>query len=112
MQLEDINKGLGALLNVASPWQITTVDVQHQNKVVDIFIGYARGSEFGCPLCGKLSKVHDSRSHRIRHLNWFEYRSYLNVKVPRVKCPEHGTRVISSLPWGHTGSHYSFFLKR
>lgn len=111
MKIEDINKGLGTLLDVQKPWQIESVDVQHKNKVVDIFIDYERGSRFSCPVCGSMSKVHDSRSHRLRHLDWFEYRSYLNVKVPRVKCEEHGVKVISNLPWGHTGSHFSFFLK-
>lgn len=38
MKIEDINKGLGTLLDVQKPWQIESVDVQHKNKVVDIFI--------------------------------------------------------------------------
>lgn len=110
MKIEDINKGLWALLNVQKPWQIVSVDLQQKNKVLDIFIEYERGSMFACSACGKMCKVHDSSVHRIRHLNWFEYRSYLNVKVPRITCAEHRVKVISTLPWGHTGSHFSFFL--
>jgi len=110
MQLTDINAGLGLLLELSAPWQIVSTEIQHKNKVVDIFIDYERGSMFPCPMCGKECKAHDCRGHRMRYLNWFDYRSYLNVKVPRVKCAEHGIKVISQLPWGHTGSHFSFFL--
>lgn len=111
MKLEDINEGLGKLLSVFLPWQIGDIELQHTNKVIDITITYERGSKFPCSQCGKICKVHDGKVHRIRHLDWFEYRSYLNVKVPRTRCEEHGIRVIKSLPWGHTGSHFSFFLK-
>lgn len=111
MKIEDINSGIGRLLDVVTPWEIASVDLQHQNKVVDIFIEYERGSLFPCPTCGCMSKVHDSRPHRLRHLDWFEYRCYLNVKVPRVKCEDHGVKVIAELPWGNTGRHLSFFLK-
>lgn len=111
MKIEDINTGLGRLLNVEKPWYITGVDLQHKNKVVDISIGFERGSQFSCSVCEKLCNVHDSKEHRIRHLDWFEYRSYLNIKVPRTKCAEHGVKVIRQLPWGYTGSHFSFFFE-
>jgi len=111
MKIEDINQGLGVLLSIEHPWQLGEIEVQHKNKVIDISISYERGSSFACSSCGKLCSVHDSKIHRIRHLDWFQYRSYLNIKVPRTKCVEHGVKVIKQLPWGHTGSHFSFFLK-
>ncbi len=111
MQFEDVQLGLSKMLTVSAPWLVGEVEVQHKNKVVDIYIGYERGAQFPCPVCGASSKVHDSNMHRIRHLDWFEYRSYLNIKVPRTKCEIHGVKVIAELPWGHTGSHFSFFLK-
>jgi transposase len=108
----DINKSIGRLLQVTRPWEITAIEPQYRNKVIDIQIGFERGSKFPCAECGALCHVHDSTLHRIRHLDMFEYRCYLNVKVPRTKCLVHGVKVIKELPWGHTGSHYSFFLKK
>ncbi len=111
MQIEDLNNGLSLLLSVEAPWKIARINSQPKNKVVDIEIGFIRGSEFPCAICQKPCKVHDSSIHRIRHLDWFEYRCYLNVKVPRTKCETHGVKVIESLPWANTGGHFSFFLK-
>jgi hypothetical protein len=112
MQIDDLNKGLSSLLSVNAPWKITSINTQPKNKVVDIFIGFIRGSEFQCPCCQKSCKVHDSTEHRIRHLDWFEHRCYLNVRVPRTRCSEHGVKVIESLPWASTSGHFSFFLKK
>jgi transposase len=112
MELKDINEGLGAMLKVDPPWKITAIDVQPANEVVDIHIDYDRGAMFECPECGQRCKVHDSRRHRIRHLDWFQYRCYLNIQVPRVKCKDHGVKVVSNLPWGYTGSHFSFFFEQ
>jgi transposase len=112
MQIENIEDGLDLLLNISKPWKLQGVDLQHKNKVVEIEIGFIRGATFKCNLCDADCKVHDSNFHRIRHLDIFEYRCYLSINVPRIKCLEHGVKVIEHLPWGYTGSHYSFFLKK
>jgi transposase len=111
MKMEDIQQGLSKMLLVEQPWILQEIEVHNAAKVVDIHISYERGTQFNCPDCNQSCPVHDSRVHRIRHLDWFNYRCYLNVKVPRVKCDTHGVKVISTLPWGHTGSHFSFFLR-
>ena len=111
MEIKSLNDWLDKLLKVEAPWEILKIDHQEKLSVVDIHIGFKRGSKFSCPQCATLSKIHDSSEHRIRHLDCFNYRSYLNVKVPRIKCETHGVKVIEHLPWGHTGKHYSFFLK-
>ena len=99
--------GLGGLLGIASPWVLGEVKVQSKNKVVDVFINYERGSKFSCPECGKLSSVYDSSYKRIRHLDLFEYRCYLNIKTPRLTCDRDGVLVAHTDKWGRKGSHYS-----
>lgn len=111
MKLDAIEIGLSKLLQVEKPWVIKSINLQPKNKVIDIVIDYERGSVFPCCECGELCKVHDGSYHRIRHLDWFEYRSYLNIKTPRTKCEKHGVRVIDKLPWGNTGSHFSFLFE-
>lgn len=103
MELE----GISRLIGVCSPWVVTDVKIQTQNLVVDVFIEYERGSRFACPHCGTESKVHDGAFKRIRHLDIFEYRCYLNIKVPRVKCEKDGVSVAHADFWGRQGSHYS-----
>ncbi len=103
----DLN-GIGALIGITSPWELKEVKIQHRNKVIDVFIDYERGSKFLCPSCKRLSNVHDSSIKRIRYLDLFDYRCYLNIKVPRTNCNKCGVKVSHTDPWSRKGSHYSF----
>lgn len=99
------------MLKVKSPWRIKEIKIYDKNKVVDVYIDYEEKSQFGCSECGKMCKVHDGKYHRWRYLDVFEYTCYLNVKVPRTKCSEHGVRILKETPWGRMGSHYSYFME-
>lgn len=99
--------GIGILLGVKSPWKLGEVKLQPKNMVIDVFIGIERGTQFDCPNCGQLSPVHDSSIKRIRYLDLFDYRCYLNIQTPRVICARHGVKVSHSDPWSRKGSHYS-----
>ena len=108
MEITDIRTMSDYLLHVSSPWLISKIDLQKQNKVIDICIDFEKGSEFCCKTCNKKCKVYDRKEHRWRHLDWFDHRCYLNVQIPRINCPEHGVSQISSTPWGRSGIHYSY----
>jgi transposase len=103
--------GLGKLLCIESPWRLKDVKVQSENQVIDVFIDYERGSKFSCPQCGKESPVHDSSYKRVRHLDVFEYRCYLNIKTPRISCDKDGIKVTHTDKWSRQGTHYSFKLE-
>lgn len=111
MEERDIKFAFSEVLRVKSPWQVKDVKIYNQNKVVDVYIDYKERSQFACSVCGKSSKVHDSVYHRWRYLDFFEYRCYLNIKVPRTKCAEHGIRILTETPWGRMGSHYSYYIE-
>lgn len=100
--------GLSELLGVSSPWYISDVKLQKENAVLDVFIEFNKGSKFNCPVCGESRSVYDSSYTRIRHLDIFEYRCYLNIKLPRIDCPRDGVKTISGNNWSRKGSHYSF----
>lgn len=99
--------GIDKLLGISSPWVLGDVKIQHKNKVIDIFINYEHGSKFPCPICGKPKPIYDSRYQRIRHLDLFDYRCYLNVKIPRTDCSKDGIKVCYYNNWSRQGSHYS-----
>lgn len=98
---------VGLLIGVQYPWIISEVKTQPQNKVVDVFIKFEKGSSFHCPVCGELCPVYDSVEKRVRYLDLFDYRCYLNIKVPRVNCPKCGVKTSHSDNWSRPGSHYS-----
>lgn len=100
--------GIGSLIGIVSPWKLKEVKIQHKNQVIDVFIDYERGCKFRCPCCKEYSPLHDSSVKRVRYLDLFDYRCYLNIKVPRTNCSKCGVKVSHSDPWSRKGSHYSF----
>lgn len=111
MEIKDFTEVLNAILEVSSPWVLSKVDLQVKNKVVDIYIDIEGGSRFECAQCGKECLVHDTRMKRIRHLDLFDFQCYLNVKVPRTKCPEDGVLGLGSTKLFRQGSHYSYLFE-
>ena len=79
-------------------------------KVLELSLGFDRGSKFACPECGKGCSVHDTTERRWRHLNFFEYRCELIAPLPRVTCGEHGT-LTAKVPWANPGSGFTLMME-
>jgi transposase len=105
-------EGLSKIISVSTPWKIKEITVSQPAKAVNVFIDYETGTKFPCSQCNKLSFVHDSSYRVWRHLDLCDYRCYLNIKIPRTNCPEHGVRVIKEHPFGRQGSHYSYKFEK
>jgi transposase len=108
----EFSEVLSKVLEVKSPWHIREIDVHKGTKSVNVFIDYKEGSQFPCADCEQLCNVYDSSYRVWRHLNLFEYRCYLNVKVPRTKCYKHKVRVIKEIPWGRMNIHFSYLFEQ
>jgi transposase len=60
---------------------------------LDLYVDFARGSRFACPECGRAGcAVHDTKDERWRHLDFFQHRTHLHARTPRVTCPDCGVR--------------------
>ncbi len=57
-------------------------------------------------------RLHDSRYRVWRHLNIVDYRCYLNVKIPRIKCDTHKVLVIGEVPWGRLNIHFTHLFEQ
>jgi len=84
-----------SLLGIKFPWHITRVATDKKHGRVDLYIEHAPHIEFCCPDCKKFFSIYDHSPEReFRHLNVFQYKTFLHVRVPRVKCPTHGVQQI------------------
>ena len=90
-------------LNVTDPWFVSDLKFDADNKRLDIYIDFKKGSTFSYidpeskeEFVGL--KVHDTKDKRWRHLNFFEHECYLHTRVPRVKLPNGKIKLIST-PW-------------
>lgn len=61
------------------------------------------GEALPCPECGRPCGVYDTRERVWRHLDIWQYRTYVHCRLPRCDCPEHGPRTAWA-PWGSESS--------
>jgi transposase len=87
-----------AALGIASPWYIQGVDFDAEKHLLTIAVDFSAGSRFTHPDVPGEHPVHDTRTKRLRHLNFFQHECYLEVRVPRVRLPDGTVRQVEP-PW-------------
>ena len=107
-----LDRVLSTILDVKAPWFIQKMDVHKGTKTLNVFINFERGSTFKCPNCEQDCKVHDSTYRVWRHLDVMDYRCYLNIKLPRIKCSRHKVLAIDKIPWGRTIIHFTHLFEQ
>ncbi|MDD4522942.1 MAG: ISL3 family transposase [Methanosarcina sp.] len=97
-------------LNIEDPWYIKDIDFDPELKRLDIRIDFKKGSKFPCPKCGVPNcSIHDTIEKVWRHLNFFEYKTFLHCRVPRVKCGDCGVSQIK-VPWARKQSGFTLLM--
>ncbi|MBD3376284.1 ISL3 family transposase [candidate division KSB1 bacterium] len=83
------------ILGIKQPWHITKVSHDDQNARVDLYVAHDKGLRFPCPICNEFCSVYDHAPEReFRHLNVFNYQTFIHVRIPRVNCPRDGVQQI------------------
>lgn len=93
------NQLFDAALGVTAPWSVQPVQCDAGARQLTLVIDFAPGSRFAHPEALGLHPVHDTQTKRYRHLNFFQYECYLEVRVPRVTLPDGRVRLVEP-PWG------------
>jgi transposase len=97
-------------LNLQSPWYIRATEFNYKERQLDLYIDFERGSKFPCPNCGKPDcSVHDTIDRVWRHLDFFQFKTYMHCRVPRTNCDSCGIKQIK-VPWARKGSGFTLLL--
>jgi transposase len=97
-------------LNLEHPWYITLIDFSAEEKQLDIHVDFESGSNFPCANCGKSScSVHDTIERTWRHLNFFQFKTYIHCRVPRTECEDCGVKQVK-VPWARKGSGFTLLM--
>jgi len=89
-------------LNVTDPWYVEDLRFESEDKRLDVYINFKKGSTFSYEgeddkeLPGL--KAYDTKEKVWRHLNFFEHECYLHARVPRVRLPDGKVKLITT-PW-------------
>jgi transposase len=78
-------------LGIKAPWYVQGVDFGTELTIAVDFVAGSRFAYTGVP--GE-HPVHDTVIKRLRHLNFFQFDCYLEVRVPRVRLPDGSVRLV------------------
>ena len=87
-------------LNIKNPWFIENIDFNEENKRLNIYIDFKKGSLFYYEneekgIKGNF-KVHDTVKKTWRRLNFFEHECFLHARVPRLKLDDGSVKLIKT----------------
>jgi transposase len=98
---------------MGEPWRVIKVEFAAEPGRLDLQVTYRRGARFSCPEpgCGQdQGPVHDTVDKTWRHLDFFQHKAFLHARVPRVRCGEHGVRLVA-VPWARPGSGFTMLFE-
>ena len=91
-------------------WEVSGTwfeEVEGGPDELHVRVARRRGHAIPCPECGVPCGVHDARERTWRHLDIWQFRTYVHCAVPRTDCPEHGVRTVL-MPWEvRPNSHFT-----
>jgi transposase len=98
-------------LGLSPPWKVVSADFDPEAKRLVIGLDFPKGATFACPDCGQCNlTAFDTTEKSWRHLNFFQHEAYLTARVPRVKCPDCGVRLVD-MPWARPGSGFTLLFE-
>jgi len=98
-------------LGLAEPWVVSKIEFSEDQRQLDLWLDFPSGSRFACPECGRDGcGVYDSSERTWRHLNFFQHKTLLHARQPRIECPEHGVKTVE-VPWSRPGSGFTLLME-
>lgn len=72
-------------LGIEEPWYISEYQFDPEERALDLCIDFEKGAKFTCPVCGaENAQPYDTSERKWRHLNFFQHRTGLTARIPRV----------------------------
>ena len=95
-----------AILGITQPWKVEKVDLQLQQGEVHVWVALPPKTRWVCPICQERAPIHDHKERAWRHLDTCQYKTILHARVPRLDCPNHGTKQLE-VPWAEERSRFT-----
>lgn len=106
MQMETL---FTTALGLSSPWYVKALEFDTEAKALIIDVDFKRGSRFSLKDEESLS-VHDTDTRQWQHLNFFEHKTILRARVPRVKNAEGKVKTVQ-VPWARPNSGFTLLME-
>lgn len=97
-------------LGLSSPWKVVSTDFDPKAKTLDLVIDFERGARFADPESGELCPVHDTAQRSWEHLRFFEHRTTIQARVPRIKTPSGAVKTVE-VPWAKPNGGFTLLME-
>lgn len=98
-------------LGLTTPWAVTGFDFRQAEGAI-YFQAECQASRLQCPACGAADQpIHDRIERRWQHLHFFQFKAYIDARLPRVACGVCGKTGQVPVPWSRTGSGFSLVME-
>lgn len=97
-------------LGLVSPWKVVSCIFDPAAKALDIVIDFERGSRFADPETGGICPVHDTVQRTWEHLRFFEHRTSISARVPRIKTQSGAVRTVE-VPWARPHGGFTLLME-
>ena len=90
-------------LGLTAPWKVVSAEFDPAAKSLELVLDFAPGSRFTDPESGESCPVHDTVQRTWQHLHFFEHRTVLRARVPRIRTPSGKVKNVE-VPWARPHS--------
>ncbi len=97
-------------LGLSSPWKVVSTDFDPKAKTLNLVIDFERGARFADPESGVLCPVHDTVQRSWEHLRFFEHRTNIQARVPRIKTPSGAVKTVE-VPWAKPNGGFTLLME-
>ena len=97
-------------LGLGSPWKVVSCDFDPAAKSLELVIDFERGARFEDPESGEACPVHDTVQRSWEHLRFFEHRTTIRARVPRIKTPSGAVKTVE-VPWAKLHGGFTLLME-
>ncbi len=97
-------------LGLGSPWKVVSTTFDPASKSLELDIDFERGARFPDPESGELCRVHDTVQRTWEHLRFFEHKTTLRARVPRIKTPSGAVKTVE-VPWAKPHGGFTLLME-
>lgn len=103
-----VRKLFETALQVEEPWKLTHIEFDDVEQAWHLYVDFERGSLFVCPLCGSSCTAYDTEQRHWRHLDFWDWKTFMHARVPRADCRACDKITQVLLPWSRPGAHFTY----
>lgn len=108
----DLLKFYQRLLNLSSPWQVTSVTLDETSGEVVVHVANDPSYPILCPDCGGFATIYDHvPARRWRHLDTCQMVTIIECSVPRVLCENDKVQQVR-VPWADPHSRFTQLFEK